>query len=143
MSALRNIKAMKLTSKTEYALLALTDLTRNYQKEPVHIHDIAQRSDIPQRFLEQIMLLLKRGGFVKSKRGKNGGYELARSPSKITLAHVIRFFEGALAPTESASKHFYSDTPLSHEKALVAVMRSIRDFISKKLEQTTLADIAK
>jgi Rrf2 family cysteine metabolism transcriptional repressor len=133
---------MKLTSKTEYALLALCDLTRNYLGAPVQIQDIAKRGKMPQRFLEQIMLILKRGGFVKSTRGKSGGYALARHPSKISLAQVIRYFEGALAPTESASKYFYSNTPLSHSKSLVAVMKSIRNFVSKKLESTSLSDIA-
>ena len=133
---------MKLTSKTEYALLAMAELARNYNKPPMRIHDIAEQCDIPESFLEQIMLLLKNGGFVKNKRGKNGGCSLSREPAKIALADIIRLFEGALAPTESVSKYFHSDTPLSNEKKILTVMKSIRDFISNKLEKTTLADIA-
>jgi Rrf2 family cysteine metabolism transcriptional repressor len=108
---------MKLTARSEYALLALV--------------------------LEQLMLALKRAHFLHSAKGQHGGYALAKAPIQITLAEIIRLFDGALAPTESVSENFYESTPIEKEQSLVLVFKDIRDYISNKLEQTTLADVIK
>lgn len=133
---------MKLTSRSEYALLALVFLARQPADSVTPAEQIATAQKIPHKFLEQIMLLLKRGGFVRSVKGMRGGYLLARRASEITLAEVIRLIDGALAPTDSVSKHYYESTPIEQEEELVEVFREIRDFISKKLERTTVADVA-
>ena len=78
---------------------------------------------------------------VSSIKGQHGGYRLARNPSEISLAQVIRLFDGALAPTESVSKYFYKATPLEKEQKMIDVLREVRDFIAQKLETTTLADL--
>lgn len=88
---------MKITYKGDYALKAVLELTLNYG-QLVTIHDLAKRWDIPVKFLEQVLLDLKRGGFVESRRGKIGGYLLARHPSEIKLGDVIRFIDGPIEP---------------------------------------------
>jgi Rrf2 family cysteine metabolism transcriptional repressor len=132
---------MKLTSRSEYALLALIYLGR-HQGESFHkIETIAQEQGIPAKFLEQIMLALKRARFVTSIKGQHGGYKLAQRPADIKLADVIRLFDGALAPTESVSLYYYEHTPIEKEAKLVAVFRDIRDYVAAKLEGTRLADV--
>ena len=89
------------------------------------------------------MLALKRAHFVHSTKGQHGGYTLAKEPHQITLAEVVRLFDGALAPTESVSENFYESTPIEKEKKLTKVFKDIRDYVSQKLEKTTLADVTK
>jgi len=132
---------MKLSRKSEYACLALIDLAENLGKGYVRTEDISTRKAIPRKYLEQILLILKRSGTVKSARGIDGGYMLSKDPGEITLAQVIRLMDGALAPVESVSKYFYDRTPIEKQAKLLAVFREIRDHIAEKLETTTLADI--
>ncbi len=87
------------------------------------------------------MLSLKRAHFLRSGKGQRGGYSLAKDPKQISLAEVIRLFDGALAPTESVSENFYESTPIEKEKSLTAVFKDIRDYVSQKLETTTIADV--
>jgi len=132
---------MKLTSRSEYALLALVYLARHETDEYITVDTIAQAQGIPPKFLEQILLALKRAHFLRSIKGQHGGYHLAKSPNQITLAEIIRLFDGALAPTESVSENFYESTPIEKEKSLTAVFKDIRDYVSHKLETTTIADV--
>jgi Rrf2 family cysteine metabolism transcriptional repressor len=132
---------MKLTSRTEYALLALIHLTRANSDNYVPADVIATAQDIPYKYLEQILLALNRGHFLKSAKGPGGGYKLAKPASGITIAEIIRLFDGPLAPNGSASLYFYEETPLSKEEKLVGVLKEIRNFAADKLENTTLADI--
>ena len=133
---------MKLTSRSEYALLALVYLARNDSDQYISVETVALAQGIPPKFLEQILLALKRAKYLKSSKGQRGGYRLAKPAGKITLAEVIRLFDGALAPTESVSEYFYESTPIEKEKSLVRVFRELRDYISDKLENTTVADVA-
>jgi len=89
---------MRITYKGDYALKAVLDLALHYDKGVVTIHDLAKRTDAPIKFLEQVLLDLKRGGFVESRRGKVGGYLLARPPSQIKLGDVVRFIDGPIEP---------------------------------------------
>ncbi len=132
---------MRLTSRSEYALLALVYLARQDPEEFISVETIASAQDIPARFLEQIMLALKHARYVRSAKGRLGGYCLAKPPGQISLAEVIRLFDGALAPTESVSRYFYESTPVEHEARLLTVFQDIRDTIAKRLESTTLADV--
>lgn len=132
---------MKLTSKSEYALLALVHLARHGESGFIPVQAIATAQGIPPKFLEQILLTLKRAKYLRSLRGNRGGYSLARRPDRISLAEVIRLFDGALAPTESVSKYFYEPTPIESEKNLLRVFREIRDTVSARLEKTTIADV--
>ncbi|MDF5723866.1 MAG: Rrf2 family transcriptional regulator [Rhizonema sp. PD37] len=86
---------MELSCKSEYAILALLELTIHYQSgEPIQIRQIAAQQNIPDRYLEQLLATLRRGGLVKSQRGSKGGYSLAREPWKITLFEVLGYLEG-------------------------------------------------
>lgn len=132
---------MKLTARSEYALLALTYLARHQDEGYISIDTIAKAQGIPPKFLEQLMLALKRARFLRSAKGQKGGYQLAVKPNQISLAEVIRLFDGALAPTESVSENFYESTPIEKEKRLTRVFKDIRDYVSQKLEKTTIADV--
>ena len=134
---------MKLTTRSEYGLLALVYLARHESEGYISIDTIAKAQGIPPKFLEQLMLALKRAHFVRSTKGQHGGYALAKTPRQISLAEVIRLFDGALAPTESVSENFYESTPIEKEKKISAVFKDIRDYVSDKLEKTTIADVMK
>jgi Rrf2 family transcriptional regulator, cysteine metabolism repressor len=133
---------MKLTTRSEYGLLALIYLARHQDQGFISIETIASAQSIPPKFLEQLMLALKRAHFLRSAKGQKGGYQLAKKPNQISLAEVIRLFDGALAPTESVSENFYESTPIEKEKRLSKVFKEIRDHVSNKLEKTTVADVA-
>jgi Rrf2 family protein len=133
---------MKLTTRSEYGLLALIHLSRHYGGEGISVRDMAAAQAIPPQFLEQLMLILKRAGYVRSIRGRSGGFRLARDPGTITLAEIIRLFDGALAPTESVSRYFYEPTPVEREPQLLALFRDLRNLVSDRLEATTLAMMA-
>ncbi|TFG57685.1 MAG: Rrf2 family transcriptional regulator, partial [Spirochaetales bacterium] len=111
---------MRLTHKSEYALLALIDLTEHYRDTSLpdtragsalrKTIDIAEAKAIPKKYLEQILLSLKRSGYVSSRQGAEGGYKLAKPPGDIHLAEIIRLMDGPLAPADSVSTYFYQST---------------------------------
>ncbi len=97
---------MRITYKGDYALKTILDLAWHYGDKPVTISELAKRADIPIKFLEQILLDLKKGGFVQSRRGNIGGYLLARPPSRIKLGEVIRFIDGPVEPINCVDKNY-------------------------------------
>lgn len=131
---------MKLTTKSEYALLALVHISRG-EEGGVTTQDIADNYDISKKYLEQILIALRRGGYIKSKRGYKGGHMLAKEPGQIHLAEIIRLMDGALAPVDSVSENFFSNTPLEQEEKVLGVFKDIRDYVSEKLENLTIADV--
>lgn len=133
-----------LTSKAKYALRAMIDLARTGRatSRPVFIADIAERQDIPRRFLEAILLELRRHGLVVSHRGKAGGYALARAPEDISFADVIRAIDGPLALTPCTSQTAYQRCADCHDEAVCALrqtLQQVRDASAKILESATLA----
>ena len=132
---------MKLTTKSEYSLLALVYIARHQQEGFIKIERICSHYEIPKKYLELLFTILKRNGYLKTKRGAAGGYALAKPASEITMAEIIRLMDGALAPTESVSKYFFSDTPLSREGNIINILREIRDYIAARLESVVLADL--
>jgi Rrf2 family cysteine metabolism transcriptional repressor len=132
---------VKLSKKSEYALLALVDLAEQWQAAPVKIEETAHRKNIPKKYLEQILLTLKTSRYVKSIRGANGGYQLAKPPREIFLAQIIRLIDGPLAPVESVSRYFYSHSPIEQVPKLLAVFQEIRDYMAQKLERISIADL--
>ena len=132
---------MKLTTKSEYSILGLIYIARQKKATFVKIEEICSKHDISKKYLEQLFLILKQNRYLKTKRGASGGYTLAKPPSQISVAEIIRLMDGALAPTESVSKYFYSDTPLSSEKKIIKVFKEIRDYISNRLENLKLSDL--
>jgi Rrf2 family cysteine metabolism transcriptional repressor len=134
--------AMRLSSKGEYALLALLYLSQRWGSGPVPTHRIAEASGAPKKFLEQILLTLKRAGFLQSRMGPEGGYQLARPPDQVVMAEVIRLMDGPLAAVGSVSEKFHASTPIERSRALLGVFKEIRDYTAAKLESTTFADLA-
>lgn len=133
---------MKLTNKSEYALLALSALARNYGKGLISGDRLSAEQGVPKGFLQQILFALKRAGYVRSVKGQEGGYELSKDPSSITVAEIVRFFEGPLAPTTSVSKNFYEPSPIERERGLMALFTQIRNEVAAILESTTLAEVS-
>ena len=134
---------MKLSLRGEYALRALLVLGLNHDQPVVRIHAIAEQQSIPKRFLERILNDLKSAGFVRSRRGVAGGYQLARRPQDISVAAVVRHIEGALAPVRCVSERFYEKCSCPDESrcAIRSVMKEIRDAIVVIAERTTIADL--
>lgn len=132
---------MKLSRKSEYALLALIDLAEHDDEAAIAARDISGRQSIPKTYLDQILNMLKRGGYVRSLRGAGGGFHLARPAGEICLAEIIRLLDGPLAPVDSASRYFHAATPIGQNRRLLGVFRDIRDMVAEKLEATTLADL--
>ena len=132
---------MKLTTKSEYSILALLYMARHESEGFIKIEQICSHCGIPRKYLELLLNILRQNRYIKTRRGTAGGYNLARQPSQITIAEIIRLMDGALAPTESVSQYFYSSTPLSKEPALLAVFKEIRDYVAARLEKLTLADL--
>lgn len=134
---------MKLSKKSDYALRAMISLSMNYKNGAVQIKEISAKEKIPQKFLENILLTLRKVGILNSKIGLKGGYELARSPDLITLGEVIRALDGAIAPVDCVSKISYK--PCSEEVTCVirGVMMDIRNAIADVLDTMTFADMCK
>jgi Rrf2 family cysteine metabolism transcriptional repressor len=133
---------MRLTNRSEYALLALSYLARCRSADCVTAETISQSQNIPLSFLVQILRWLRQARVVRSVKGQRGGYRLARAADQISIAEIVRLFDGALAPTQSVSKNFYQSTPIHKEAKMMALFTDIRDYVAQKLEGTSVADVA-
>ncbi|HTW88203.1 MAG TPA: Rrf2 family transcriptional regulator [Candidatus Binataceae bacterium] len=135
-----------ISQKAKYALKALTVLAEEYGKGPILIADIAAREHIPRSFLELILLELKNHRFLDSRKGRGGGYFLAKSPAQISVGQVLRAIEGPLAPLPCVSKTAYRKCDECSDERTCAVrllMRDVRDATARILDSTTLADLLK
>lgn len=131
---------MRITFKGDYALKAVLDLARHYGKDPVTIHDIAKRIDAPVKFLEQVLLELKRGGFIESRRGKVGGYLLSKPPDKITIGEVVRFIDGPIEPI-SCVKDDYSKCGDIYKCAFRDIWRKVYEETSNIIDNITFENL--
>ena len=132
-----------LSMQSRYALKALMHLAAAETSEPVSINHISQTSGMPRKFLEAILVQLKRQNIVISRMGKTGGYTLARPASQISFAEVIRTMDGPIALLPCASKNFYrpcDDCTSEDVCGLRLIMIRARDQILDVLEHTTIAD---
>jgi Rrf2 family protein len=116
-------------------------MARHERKGFIKIDEICENCDIPKKYLELLFTILKQNRYIKTRRGISGGYKLARPASRISIAEIIRVMDGALAPTESVSKYFFSNTPLAKEKQIIKVFKEIRNYIASKLEALKLSDV--
>ena len=132
---------MKITKKGEYALRALLALANVHGRKTLSLREVSKHEHISYKFLEQIMTMLKRAGFVRSAKGKFGGYSLSRSPKQITLAEVIRAIEGPLSPFETASEIKRRIQTDDRHPGFYSILLDVRNAISEILDQTTLADV--
>lgn len=133
-----------MAKKTKYGLLALLSLAREVEGNPVLIADLAAREDMPRKFLETILLELKRAGFLGSRKGKGGGYFLARRPDQVTLGEVLRVLEGPLAPVPCVSRSAHQRCEDCRDEdtcGIRLVMQDVRDAVARILDHTTLAAV--
>jgi Rrf2 family protein len=133
-----------LSKKTKYALQAMQYLSRVRDRGPVLIAEIAEQEGIPRKFLEAILLELKKEGFLDSRKGKGGGYFLARPPEGITFGAVVRKLEGPLALLPCVSQMFYRRCDECRDEetcGLRMVMKDVRDRTAEILDNTTFADV--
>jgi Rrf2 family protein len=132
-----------LNKKTQYAFKALTYLAEHQSQGPVLIADIAKKKKIPLKFLENILLELKKAGMLDSKKGKGGGYFLNIPASKIPLADIIRKIDGPISMLPCTSLYFYERCKNCDEKncGLHDIMIQVRDANLKILENKTVADL--
>ncbi len=135
---------MKLSKRGEYGLRAMVDLASQPVGAVVSTKDIAQREQIPAKFLEQILLALRNAGLLHSRMGLGGGYALAKPAADITLGQIVRVLDGPLAPIRCVSQMAYEPCACPDEKTcgLRLVMSDVRNAISSILDRTTLADVA-
>jgi Rrf2 family protein len=132
-----------LTRKSKYGLKAALFLAREVKQGPILVADIARREGIPKKFLEQILLELKRHGVVQSRRGKGGGYLLGRTPSEISLGEIVRILDGPLAPITCVSVTAYRRCDECADEATCGIrhaMKRVRDSTASILDGTTLTD---
>jgi Rrf2 family protein len=134
-----------LSKKSQYAFKALMYLAQNDDKGPVLIAEISKKKKIPLKFLENILLELKKGGVLESKKGKGGGYYFAVPPAEVPMAKIIRLLDGPIALLPCVSLNFYEKCKNCDEKScgLHDMMVLVRDATLKVLEKRTVADIAR
>lgn len=133
-----------LSKKTKYGLKALTYLASVDSKEPIQIAEIAKHENISQKFLESILLTLRRNGFLGSKKGKGGGYYLIKEPNEILMTAVMRVLEGPIALVPCVSLNFYekcNDCPDENQCSVHKLMLQVRDSALEVYRNNTLADL--
>ncbi len=133
-----------LTKKSKYAMKALIYLGQSHDRGPALISELADSEAIPKKFLENILLELKHHGIVHSRKGKGGGYQLAKSPEQVSIGKVVRIIDGPLALIPCVSQTAYAKCEECKDETTCAirmVMQEVRDATANILDQTTLADM--
>ena len=136
---------MKLSKRGEYALRALIDfgVAQAIGRPMLQVSELAAKEELPTKFLEQILMQLKAAGYLESRRGKHGGYLLARPPENISIGQVARLIDGPLAPIACVSQTAYERCTCPDEEhcGLRMLMLDVRNAISNILDRYTLADV--
>ena len=145
---------MRLSRRSEYGIRALVDLVRHGEAgpgeagpgeaRPMALAALAERNNLPPKFLEQIMSTLKHGGIVRTTLGARGGYAMAVDPTTVSVGRVIRLLDGALAPLPCVSLRYYERCSCPDEAtcALRDVMLDVRDAMLAILDEETLAELS-
>lgn len=131
---------MKISTRGRYALRLMLDLAMNDTEQYVTIKSISERQEISSKYLEQIISVLSRAGFVKSIRGSRGGYKLAHPPQEYTLGQILRLIEGSLVPV-SCMEDEPNMCPRHERCATLDIWKQIDDAVSNILDSNTLADL--
>jgi Rrf2 family protein len=137
---------MILSKKTRYAIVALTRLAREYGKGPLQIREIAEKENIPQNFLENILLEMRKLGILGSRLGKTGGYFLLKRPDEVNLAEIVRYFEGTIALMYCVSEKAYQPCEFCKNEEsceIRKVFKEVRDTTYGILSRTTLESLTK
>lgn len=132
---------MKFSTKARYGLRAMIELALRDQEDPVSVKSIAECQDISEAYLEQLMAILSRRGLVRSIRGAQGGYLLARDPSTIRVGDVIRALDGPLVPVECVSRENPVNCKRYDHCPTRPVWERVRDVLEKSLDSLTLQDL--
>ncbi|OGF48314.1 MAG: hypothetical protein A2452_12390 [Candidatus Firestonebacteria bacterium RIFOXYC2_FULL_39_67] len=132
---------MRISFKGDYALKTILDLSTHYKKGLVRIGEISKRQDIPLKYLEQILLLLKGAGYVNSKRGPDGGYFLAKNPAEITVGEIVRLTEGYTSPVSCVSKSCYAKCSDELKCPFRPLWKDIREMINGVVDRVTFEDM--
>lgn len=132
---------MKLSRKSDYALRALFSLVNQKSDAPLSVRELSEMNDIPRRFLEHIMLDMKQKGWVRSIAGRDGGFQLAKDATEITMGEVVRHFDGILAPISCVSTSHYEPCSQEGSCRFRRVMLDIRNYIAKLMDSATLAAV--
>jgi Rrf2 family protein len=133
-----------LSRKAKYGLHAMLALARHHGEGPVQISDLAAEEDLPRKFLELILLELKKQGLLHSQRGRAGGYMLSRPPREISVGQIIRILDGPLAPVSCVSQTAYRPCDECRDERLCGirmVMQEVRDAIATILDGQSLSDV--
>jgi len=133
---------VKISSRGLYALKALTHLAESYDRGLVKIHEIAQEEEIPEKFLEGILVTLKNARIVASQRGREGGYRLRRPPGEVLLGEVVRIVDGPLAPFGDAVELAYRVKTEPRHPGLFDLFLDVRNAAARILDHTSLQDLA-
>jgi Rrf2 family protein len=132
---------MRITTKGDYATRALQDLAFHYGSGPIPIDQIAVRQGLPVRYLEQLVLTLKRAGILQSKRGVNGGYTLAKPPAEITLGAILRAVDGPVEPISCLAEAPREPCAREAVCALRGVWSDVHRAVAAIVDRTTLQDV--
>jgi len=132
---------MKLSTKGRYGLRAMLDMAQNEEEGPIASHTIAQRQELSERYLEQLLIPLKQAGLVKSLRGSQGGYILGRAAKDITVGDIIRVLEGPLAPVDCVNEVNPDDCKRADNCVTRLIWEKVRDSVSDILDSYSLEDL--
>jgi len=132
---------MQVSQKCQYAVRAVFELAKHYGKGPVKIAQIAEAQAIPPRFLEVILGQLKQARFVDSRRGKEGGYLLTRSPLHLTVGDVIRFVEGPVGPVACVGGAPQGECPLHGNCVFLPLWERVKEAVTEVYDSTTFQDL--
>ncbi len=132
---------MKVSTRGDYASRALLSLALHPEEQPTSVRDVAERTGLPQPYLEQILLALKGAGLVRSKRGVGGGYVLARPPAEITLGQIVSAVDGAIAAGDFGRPHENGACEHEGQCVLLAVWADVGEHMREHLDSFTLADM--
>ncbi|MDD3277666.1 MAG: Rrf2 family transcriptional regulator [Lachnospiraceae bacterium] len=131
---------MRISTKGRYALRLMLDLATNHTGEPIRLKDVAKRQEISEKYLEQIISILNKAGYVKSIRGPQGGYLLKREPEEYTVGMILRLTEGSLAPVECVENE--NDSCSRREGCVtVTLWKQLNDAINGVVDHVTLEDL--
>lgn len=132
---------MKISTKGRYALRLIIELAKAPAGVPVRLRELAEKQEISEKYSEQIISLLRRGGIVLAKRGTQGGYDLARDPKKITVGEILRLTEGDLSPVPCLENN---GEPCERKNSCATYMlwSKLKDAIDSVVDNTTIADLA-
>lgn len=131
---------MKISTRGRYALRLMIDIGLNDQEAPVRIKDIAQRQEISEKYLEQIVSVLNKAGFVRSSRGPQGGYRLARAPQDYTVGEILTLIEGSLAPVACLETPV-NECPREAVCPTLLLWKKIDDAVHEVVDSVTLEDL--